>query len=231
MRALVGIGRMDLPQAYLRFDPQDRRVTGSQGFDGERSFNYSLTFYLAMSRAAPQAVFEERNRYARRALDQIQARLMSLADRHYARYRVIPGGGKELERSRPLLEEFRVFDLDRDGRPEIMGRYVMKIRKEVVYSARGREEKGVETEEVPLVLWVRDRGSSRPLEELFAHKDMLQEGSWGRGRELVEVMDLDGDGAAEILFKDSGWESTEFAIYALRQGKLVQVFQGAGYGC
>jgi hypothetical protein len=110
-----------------------------------------------------------------------------------------------------------------------MGQFSMKIRKKVSYS--GTAEKRVETEVISLMLWLKPalfNGRDQVLLELKAD---LAEGSWGKGYDLIEVGDFNGDGIGEVLLKSSGWEVTAFQIFALKKGNLEKVFSGSGYGC
>lgn len=56
-------------------------------------------------------------------------------------------------------------------------------------------------------------------------------GSWGSGYELLDVIDIDGDGAKEIVFKVGYYESTGFEIYKLKNGVYQSVMDLIAWGC
>jgi hypothetical protein len=50
-------------------------------------------------------------------------------------------------------------------------------------------------------------------------------------RHLVDQVDLDGDGVAEVVVAGFYYESNDYVIYKRRQGRWVSVYQGGGGGC
>jgi hypothetical protein len=50
-------------------------------------------------------------------------------------------------------------------------------------------------------------------------------------RYLVDQVDLDGDGVAEVIAEGFYYESNDYIIYKKRQGHWVSVYQGGGGGC
>ncbi|PYS76907.1 MAG: hypothetical protein DMF66_12155 [Acidobacteria bacterium] len=50
-------------------------------------------------------------------------------------------------------------------------------------------------------------------------------------RGLVDQVDLDGDGVAEVVVGGIYYESNDYVIYKKRQGRWVSVYQGGGGGC
>ena len=50
-------------------------------------------------------------------------------------------------------------------------------------------------------------------------------------RLLVDIVDLDGDGLAEVIAEGFYYESNDYIIYKKRQGHWVSVYQGGGGGC
>ncbi|MBI3605021.1 MAG: hypothetical protein HY202_03225 [Nitrospirae bacterium] len=230
VRVLVGTGpTTSLSPSILRFDPMDARVSSFHSFQGGRGkiVDTSMVYYLATSRKGEKSNFDVEKNYDLATLEQIKKSLKSIAQAKLAQHDTTYG--EEVERLPIKMEEFRLFDLNGDGNPEAMGQFSMKIRKKVSYS--GSAEKRVETELISLMLWLKPalfNGRDQVLLELKAD---LAEGSWGKGYDLIEVADFDGDGIGEVLFKSSGWEVTAFHIYSLKNGKLEKVFSGAGYGC
>jgi len=49
-------------------------------------------------------------------------------------------------------------------------------------------------------------------------------------RRLIDVLDLDGDGVAEVFVKGSYYESTDFIIYKKVKGVWKSVYQGGAFG-
>lgn len=50
-------------------------------------------------------------------------------------------------------------------------------------------------------------------------------------RHLVDFVDLDGDGVAEVVAEGFYYESNDYVIYKRRQGRWLSVYQGGGGGC
>jgi hypothetical protein len=49
-------------------------------------------------------------------------------------------------------------------------------------------------------------------------------------RRLIDVLDLDGDGVAEVFVMTSYYESTDFTIYKKMKGVWRSVYQGGLFG-
>jgi len=45
--------------------------------------------------------------------------------------------------------------------------------------------------------------------------------------ELIDAVDVDGDGLAEILFREYGFNEKGFVIYGVGHGTATKVFEGA----
>lgn len=101
---------------------------------------------------------------------------------------------------------FRTFDLDGDGQPEAVG---------AVEAA---------------IVWASDRGPEAT-PQILAVLEETPGGRLNRRRHLAEVMDLTGDGIAELFYQIDGIEHHAFEIHALERNALTEVFSGAGYGC
>ncbi|MCA1634642.1 MAG: hypothetical protein LC802_13355 [Acidobacteria bacterium] len=50
-------------------------------------------------------------------------------------------------------------------------------------------------------------------------------------RRLVDQIDLDGDGVAEVITEGHYYESNDYIIYKKQQGRWRSVYQGGGGGC
>ena len=224
-RALrIGLGEMDLPDEYVRFGRLDPRVqtfaVSAPGF----SYQYALNYYVALSRPFPQPAFGWDP-----GIDPTTARRLRDALWRAGTDALARGSGADGE-SRAgaprwsTRQPFRTFDLDRDGRPEAMG---------VVEAVMVGEPAPTTTSPrlASAIVWARDEGPAR-IPTILAV--LLQADAAGRvdaRRFLAEVMDLDGDGVAELFYQIDGWEVHGFEIHALVEGRLETVFEGGGYGC
>jgi hypothetical protein len=45
--------------------------------------------------------------------------------------------------------------------------------------------------------------------------------------ELVDAVDVDGDGLAELLFREYGFDQKSFIIYGVGRSTVTKVFEGA----
>ena len=55
--------------------------------------------------------------------------------------------------------------------------------------------------------------------------------SWGSGHVLLDVLDIDGDGNAELVFMVGYYEATGIEIYKLEGEKYKRVFDALPWGC
>ncbi len=46
--------------------------------------------------------------------------------------------------------------------------------------------------------------------------------------ELIDAVDVDGDGYAELLFREYGFDQKQFVVYAVGRGTVTKLFEGAG---
>ncbi|MCK5439343.1 MAG: hypothetical protein KAI97_05340, partial [Gemmatimonadetes bacterium] len=124
---------------------------------------------------------------------------------------------------------FRTFDLDQDGWAEAMG--VVEVL--VVPPGNDSLESASESEpfHASILMWVEDRGPDTVPQVLLTLKQAAPTSKVGLGYHLAEVVDIDGDGVAELFYQIEGWEYHAFAIYTLRDDTLHEWFFGAGYGC
>ena len=51
------------------------------------------------------------------------------------------------------------------------------------------------------------------------------------GLALLGVLDVDGDGAAEALFQEEGYEVYRTLVVTFRAGRFTDAFRGGGGGC
>lgn len=126
-------------------------------------------------------------------------------------------------------EGFRTFDLDQDGWAEAMGVV------EAVVIPPGHDSPAPASETEPfyasILMWVEDQGPDTAPRVLLTLKQATPSSKAGFGYHLAEVVDIDGDGVAELFYQVEGWEYHAFAIYAFRDDTLHEWFSGSGYGC
>ena len=97
---------------------------------------------------------------------------------------------------------FEMFDLDGNNSPEMVltGSYVISP-----------------AERVPFMLAARGDYEGNPRKLMFARDDLY---------ELIDAVDLDGDGPAELLFRRPGNSGPVFAVYRATPDDLTEIFKG-----
>ncbi|HJQ34849.1 MAG TPA: hypothetical protein VJ866_22050 [Pyrinomonadaceae bacterium] len=107
-------------------------------------------------------------------------------------------------------------DLDRDGREELIGSFVVEKKSETAGDAW------------TLFLIIEPEGGTfKTAWEWFHHGF---EGEYA-DRRYVDQIDLDGDGVGEVVVEGSYYESNDYIIYKKQQGRWRPVYQGGGGGC
>ncbi len=127
------------------------------------------------------------------------------------------------------MERISVFDLDHDGKPEVLAKLKKVVRKKIKIAQGTEEKEECSNDTVYIDLWVTYK-TGRP-EVILSLTSYEREGSWGSGYDLVGTADINADGIEEVIIRTSGWEVVEFEIYEYRKDKLERVFRGAGFGC
>ncbi len=227
---MVGLGRMEIPDRYVRFGRFDPRVRSlSVSGQGVR-YEYTLNYYLALGHPVEQNGFVADSASDPQAVSRLRAAIWTAGVEALSEYGEGPWrSGARWEEPRWSWEEgFQVFDLDRDGRLEAAG--VL----EAVVTEDGPPKDGALGPDqfvATAIVWASDRGPGQRPETLLVLRHARDVRHWNFGYHLAEVMDLDGDGLAEPLYQVEAWEYYGFQIYALRNGALEEVFSGAAYGC
>ncbi len=72
---------------------------------------------------------------------------------------------------------------------------------------------------------------SGKIETLLDKYDDVEDGSWGKGYEFIDALDIDSDHNPELIFHENGYESTGIVIYSLKNGKFRKVLDVDIYGC
>lgn len=112
------------------------------------------------------------------------------------------------------VEHLTAADLDRDGRYELVGSFRIGAGDDLTHNlfvifepaARGRYR--------PAFTWYH-KGAGEDYEDLG----------------LVDVVDIDLDGTAEVVARASQYESYGYSIYRRRRGQWRAVYHGGGGGC
>lgn len=111
--------------------------------------------------------------------------------------------------NRITVTNLTAVDLDYDGNPELIGSFRI-------------EQDG---KAYLLFLIGAKRGDNYGI-ELQRHSEGLE-----GGEDLVDELDVDGDGIGEVITIVSGSESWEYAIYKRKEGGWHLVYKGGGGGC
>lgn len=227
---MVGMGRLEIPDRYVRFGRFDPRVRSlSVSGQGVR-YEYTLNYYLALASPVGQEGFLADSTDHPEAVSRLRAAIWTDGVEALSEYGEGPWrSDARWEEPRWSWEDgFRVVDLDRDGRLEAVG-----ILEAIVTEDGPPADGGLGPNQfvATTIVWVSDRGPGQRPANLLVLRHARDIRHWDYGYHLAEVMDLDGDGLAEPFYQVEAWEYYGFQIYALRNGVLAEVFSGAAYGC
>ena len=106
-------------------------------------------------------------------------------------------------------------DLDRDGRFELVGSFLVK-------------KEGSAPDNYTLFLIMEPAGDALKTAWEWFHKGF--EDAY-EDRHFVDQVDFDGDGVGEIIAMGSYYESNDYVIYKRQQGRWRPVYKGGGGGC
>lgn len=104
-------------------------------------------------------------------------------------------------------------DLDRDGRAELVGSFRVVGADYVNYA---------------LFMIFEPAGDKFKAALTWYHKGAEADAA---DRRLVDQVDLDGDGVAEVIAEGHYYESNDYFIYKRQRGQWRSVYQGGGGGC
>ena len=227
---MVGLGRLEIPERYVRFGRFDPRVHSLAVSGQGVRYEYTLNYYVALARPVLQDGFHADSTADRAATSRLRAAVWTEGVKALSEYGEGPWlPGARWEDPRWSLEEgFQVYDLDRDGRMEAVG-----VLEAIVTDDGAPVDGGLGPSQyvATAIVWVSDRGREDRPAPLLVLRHAREVRHWNFGYHLAEVMDLDGDGRAEPFYQVEAWEYYGFQIYALRGRRLEEVFSGAGYGC
>lgn len=133
---------------------------------------------------------------------------LELARRAFGRNKVAAARVAKME-----TNNLTAADLNGDGRAELIGSFIIT------------GEFGVED----ALLLIAEPG----IDDFAVTLDWFHHGAEADShyRRLVDVLDLDGDGAAEVIVQGIYYESHDYFIYKKQRGAWRVVYQGGGGGC
>jgi hypothetical protein len=110
------------------------------------------------------------------------------------------------------INNITAIDVDSDGQAELIGSFIISDKNYNSWAL--------------FLLAEMKNGQYRPSLTWY-HKG--GEGT-GEVRRLLDVLDLDGDGVAEVFTMNGYYESSDFTIYKKVKGVWRSVYQGGGFG-
>lgn len=134
----------------------------------------------------------------------------------FARLAYVNNGVGDAYTNRMEVVNLTATDLDGDGKFELIGSFnIDRVKGQaadgytlfMIYEAQGETIK-------PALTWFHQGG----------------EGEY-EDRRLVDQLDIDGDGIAEVVAAGHYYESNDYIIYKKRQGRWREVYRGGGGGC
>jgi hypothetical protein len=151
--------------------------------------------------------------------EELQAKMQTLAQKALAAYlKAAPPQTSAASRTArkvpvPALEDvrFEMFDLDSNNAAEL------------VFSARQSQPAGGNAY---VTVVARTDINNNP-RQIFSHVTIDRDLDVKPRLELVDAVDLLADGSAELLFRETGADGSDFIIYRVGPDGLEQVFRGA----
>lgn len=108
------------------------------------------------------------------------------------------------------------LDLDGDGKAELIGSFSLE------------KKKGSYLQDNLFLLAESHNGSYR-IGLVWYHRNLAEDGI--QQQKLVDQIDLDQDGMAEVVTMTTYYESNNYQIYKRQKGKWTVIYQGGGGGC
>lgn len=125
-----------------------------------------------------------------------------------------------------VVEQITRFDLNRDGYPEVFSTVRQGLAPESIPPDQVGQP-GNLTVYVNLWLSYTDGVPTVIAREVIPYEFPVSRSPY----EVVGALDITGDGIAEVVVQNNGYESTSFSIYEWQDTELQEVFSGASYGC
>lgn len=125
----------------------------------------------------------------------------------------VRGTGPALVR-KMTTENLTATDLDRDGKFELVGNFQIDAGEYLMHNLFVIFEPTPDGKYKPAFTWFH-KGAEGEYED----------------RTLVDAVDLDGDGTAEVVAEGHYYESNDYVIYQRQAGKWRPIYKGGGGGC
>ncbi|MBD2081390.1 hypothetical protein [Leptolyngbya sp. FACHB-17] len=216
---LIGRGKLlgqSNVQTMFNQLPRDRERQLSGFFNGQE-FDETWRSTLA-AQSVPSTVTPVRSTPVQR--QQYRKDLIQIGTREIAKN----PQAKSVQGSVALMD-MQVFDLDRDGKPEVYGKLRKAPARPVTPSNRAT------VQSIYANVWL---GYTAPQPKILASQVVpyfVPTSEVSRAYEVLGAIDANGDGKQEVLIQNNGYESINFSVYELQGNQLKPVFTGAGYGC
>jgi hypothetical protein len=120
------------------------------------------------------------------------------------------------------LSHLRAVDLNGDGKAELVADL------EITEIIKQKDYEWNKEYSLSLILAEGDAGKWNVIYSDYYEGKSEEE---NRRQELVDVIDIDGDGTCEVVFKNYFYEAWNYTVVMKINGKWKQVFSGAGGGC
>jgi hypothetical protein len=147
---------------------------------------------------------------SRRApIEDERAAAVALARSLYAQRRVSAALVKKMN-----TVNLTATDIERDGKFELIGNFEIRAANYVAYNLFVIFAPTTAGNYKPSLTWYK-KGGEADFEN----------------RSLVDVVDLDGDGTAEVIAGGSYYESNDYVIYKRQAGTWRPIYSGGGGGC
>lgn len=222
----IGTGDLNLPDRLVQFGRYDPRVqphaVSGQGFE----YEYTLNYYVALSDPVEQADFSWDATFNPDAAERLREAILAFADDSLRGDPNSPWGPTaKWDAPRWSWEQgFGTYDLDRDGWAEGVG-----VVEALVTEPDATH--GPRRFFATALVWVEDRGPDIPPQLLLFHRQAKAAQDWDFGYHLAEVLDINGDGVAELFYQVEDQEYFGYAILSFDGNRLVERFHGGAYGC
>ncbi|GAP96801.1 hypothetical protein [Leptolyngbya sp. NIES-2104] len=191
--------------------------SGSRGFSYGRKFDETWRSTIA-TQSAPTSGFKMQTNTID-PLEQFRQDLLRIGTSEIAKN----SEAKSVQGSVQLID-VKVFDLDRDGQPEVFSR----LRKAPTTPVKPPVDRATS---IDANVWIK-YGESQPT--LLASQVVpyyVPKSDSFTMYDVLGTIDANGDGKQEVLIQNNGYELTNFSIYELQNDRLKSVFTGASYGC
>lgn len=205
---LVGIGNANISGDTNKILPFDNPTRASSFKEG-RDISYVMKHLVALNSDSRTVKTQKRSSPLKTVLSQIQKdKLLEIVKQKYGEHKIEKKFLRDIK-----IKTSKSYDLNGNGAIEHILITTIKV------------EDGIAN----LVIFAKiEDNNVVPLTYLF---DIEYSNSWGKGYDLVDVLDIDGNGIPEVILEFGGYEVRYFEIYQFNQGKFQKVFSGAGYGC